>query len=188
MGPAFVKSSPSGLILSEEEDANDSPLQQWSILGTVRYVDSRHYKVPRGEAAVELLTGGVKEESMNLQRKVTYTLNFTIGDANDSCVADFVVYVQIGSSLYNFTIQSNGSGSSFKHTLKFRVDEELYPSARSAISFYSFEETRTRDGVLCGPVLDDIYLTSSAFMVRNCDIRVLVFSLFVVFLMMFIVV
>lgn len=194
IGPGFLKNSPNGIILHHEErlDTTHSPLQQWSIHGTIRYIDSSHYKVPQGKAAVELLSGGVREESMNLRMANTYTLNFTIGDANDSCVADFVVYVQAGSSVYNYTMRSNGRGSTFKHTLKFRVDE-VNPWEPSTISFYSYEETRTKDGVLCGPVLDDILLASSdsdshsdsyGERVQVCNIGVLVVSLVIAFVLM----
>ncbi|KAH6797765.1 hypothetical protein C2S52_022319 [Perilla frutescens var. hirtella] len=189
VGPAFLKNFADGIILTSEEEMLESPLQQWSILGTIRYIDSRHYRVPRGEAAVELLSGdpsGVRADFTNLPTKYTYTLNFTVGDANDSCVGDFTVHVQVGSSaLYNFTMHSNGTGSAFKQSLKFKVDEKPSSSRETSITFYSFDEGRTRAGLLCGPVLDSIFLAGSyGERVRPCicnGILLLVFSFFIAF-------
>lgn len=51
VGPAFLKNS-SEILLNDELQ---SPLKQWSVIGTVKYIDSRHYLVPEGRAAIEIL-------------------------------------------------------------------------------------------------------------------------------------
>lgn len=158
VGPAFLKNSSEGIILNEELNRFNSPLQEWSILGTIKYIDSKHYKVPQGKAAIELLSGapsGIQVD--HTLPMLTYTLNFTIGDANDSCVGDFIVYIQVGLNVHNFTMRSNGTGSAFNHSITFKSES----SRETSISFYSFNETRTSDGVLCGPVLDNLVLLGS---------------------------
>ncbi|KAL7135079.1 hypothetical protein ABFS83_11G069100 [Erythranthe nasuta] len=161
IGPAFLKNSSDGIILDEEQERFDSPLQEWSILGKVKYIDSKNYKVPRGKAAIELLTGdpsGIQID-LNLQTKFTYALNFTMGDANNSCAGDLTVYVQVGNDVHNFTVRSNGTVSAFKRSITFKPE---FPSTtETSIVFYSFNETRTSYGVLCGPVIDNVILKGS---------------------------
>ncbi|KAL3818690.1 hypothetical protein ACJIZ3_004595 [Penstemon smallii] len=171
IGPAFLKNSNSssssssssgGVVLNEEAERFESPLQEWAIMGTIRYIDSKHYKVPQGKAAIQLLSGdpsGVHID-LNFPLGSAYKLNFTIGDANDSCVGYFIVYLQIGNQIMNFTMQSNGTGSAFNHDVSFNSES----SGETSISFYSFNETRRRsDGVLCGPVLDNIIINALSY-------------------------
>lgn len=155
-----MNNSSEGILLDEEPERFDSPLQEWSILGTIRYIDSKHYKVPHGRAAIQLLNGDPSgiQIGLTLQMTLTYTLNFTMGDANDSCVGDFVVYLQLGQNVHNFTMRSNGTGSAFKHSIAFKPEDSL---RETSISLYSFNESRKSDGVLCGPVLDNILLYGS---------------------------
>nr|KAJ0185967.1 hypothetical protein LSAT_V11C900480540 [Lactuca sativa] len=61
VGPAFIGNSSQGVLLEADssypESSIQSPLQHWSILGIVKYLDSKHYAVPRGGRAVELVSG-----------------------------------------------------------------------------------------------------------------------------------
>ncbi|XP_057495701.1 protein DUF642 L-GALACTONO-1,4-LACTONE-RESPONSIVE GENE 2-like [Actinidia eriantha] len=85
-GPAFLSQSSEGILLDEELDAQTSPLQQWSVIGTVKYIDSKHYSVPEGKAAVELVSGapsGIRTIE-TLSKDSTYKLEFMVRDANDS--------------------------------------------------------------------------------------------------------
>ncbi|XP_057494149.1 protein DUF642 L-GALACTONO-1,4-LACTONE-RESPONSIVE GENE 2-like [Actinidia eriantha] len=157
-GPAFLSKSSEGILLDEELDAQTSPLQQWSVIGTVKYIDSKHYSVPEGKAAVELVSGapsGIRTIE-TLSKDSTYKLEFMVGDANDSCVGDFIVYAQVGTSIQNFTMRSNGTGSARKHSMTFKAESSLTP-----ISFVSFNESQTSDHVFCGPVIDNVILFSS---------------------------
>ncbi|GFP96417.1 hypothetical protein PHJA_001785800 [Phtheirospermum japonicum] len=89
VGPSFLKNSLDGILLNQEQDRFNSPLQQWSILGTIKYINSERYRVPHGKAAIELLSSGYSsgiQTDLILQPASTYTLSFTMGDANDSCV------------------------------------------------------------------------------------------------------
>ncbi|KAL0385364.1 UNVERIFIED_CONTAM: hypothetical protein Sradi_2930700 [Sesamum radiatum] len=182
VGPAFLSNSSEGILLNDEPDRLVSPLQQWSVLGTIKYIDSKHYKVPQGKAAVELLSGAPSGIQVDLKLPTTstsYTVNFTMGDANDSCVGDFIVYVQTGADVHNFTMRSNGTGSASRHSISFKAES----SSETYIRFYSFNETRASDGVLCGPVLDNIVLVGShGERIELCN-GVLVLSLFIALVM-----
>ncbi|KAG8365892.1 hypothetical protein BUALT_Bualt17G0019200 [Buddleja alternifolia] len=111
--------------------------------------------------AIQLLSSGAPSGiQMDLTFPVdnlSYTLNFTIGDANDSCVGDLMLYVQIGNEVHNFTTRSIGTGSAFHHFIAFKA----VPTVQTSIIFYSFDETGRSDGVLCGPVLDNVVLLAS---------------------------
>lgn len=165
IGPAVIKNSSEGILLNEESSSYHTPLQQWKILGTVKYIDSKHFKVPRDNAAIELFSGypsGIQADFV-FQREQTYTLNFTIGDADDSCVGDLLVLLQVGNDVRNYTFQSNGTGSGkSRHSVSFSIASES--SRDTSIVFYRFNETWASDGVLCGPVLDNIslYMLSSS--------------------------
>ncbi|KAI3467697.1 hypothetical protein Pfo_024360 [Paulownia fortunei] len=177
VGPAFLNNSSDGILLDEEPEIFNSPLQEWSILGTVKYIDSKNYKVPQGKAAIELVSGAPSgiQVDLTLPMTLTYTLNFTMGDANDSCLGDFIVYIEVGQNVHNFTMRSNGTGSAFNHSITFKAET----SRETSISFYSFNETRTSDGVLCGPVLDNIVLVGSyGERIELCN-GVMILSLFI---------
>ncbi|KAL2519709.1 hypothetical protein Adt_15956 [Abeliophyllum distichum] len=174
-GPAFLKNSSEGILLNEEPERFNSPLQEWSIIGTIKYIDSNHYKVPEGRAAIELVSGAPSGIQIDLILTVgsPYTLEFTMGDANDSCMGDFIVYAQIGTTIQNFTMQSNGTGSAQKHSMMFKAEfTKLTP-----ISITSFNETRTRDHVLCGPVIDNVVLRATASYAVKTKLYIGVFSL-----------
>ncbi|CAL5349684.1 unnamed protein product [Camellia sinensis] len=159
VGPAFLSNSSQGILLHEEPDSLQSPLQQWSIIGTVKYIDSKHYSVPEGKAAIELVSRGAPSGIFTipaLTKGSTYNLEFMVGDANDSCVGDLIVYAQIGTSTENFTMQSNGTGSAQKQFITFKADSSATP-----ISFVSYNESQTSDHVFCGPVIDNVILRSS---------------------------
>ncbi|KVH97852.1 Protein of unknown function DUF642, partial [Cynara cardunculus var. scolymus] len=160
VGPAFIDNSSQGILL-EADSNNDpsnfvkSPLQDWIILGTVKYIDSKHFATPRGRAAVELVSGNPSGILTNVffLRHGQVTLDFIMGDANDSCVGDFTVFLQVGNTIWNFTMRSIGLGSREKHSVTFKA--EFSDSDSVPISFVSFNETRTSDHqVLCGPVID----------------------------------
>ncbi|CAI9302539.1 unnamed protein product [Lactuca saligna] len=61
VGPAFIGNSSQGVLFEADSSypysSVQSPLQYWTILGIVKYIDSKHYAVPRGGRAVELVSG-----------------------------------------------------------------------------------------------------------------------------------
>ncbi|GJT52364.1 hypothetical protein Tco_0978521 [Tanacetum coccineum] len=168
VGPTFLDNSSQGILL--ESDMNNdpykliqSPLQQWDILGIVKYIDSKHFAVPRGRGAIELLSGSPSGIVTNIYflRHGKVTLDFIMGDANDSCVGDLTVFVQVKDMIWNFTTRSIGVGSSERHSVTFKAE---FSSTESVpISFSTFNETRTSDKrVLCGPVIDSTRLQFSS--------------------------
>ncbi|XP_051141238.1 uncharacterized protein LOC127258441 [Andrographis paniculata] len=161
LGPAFLESSNEGVLMDSEPSLTESALEQWTILGTVKYVDAKNFFVPEGKAAVEILgaSAGV-QTAKQLTRGSEYNLQFMLGDANDSCSGDFVVGVAAGSSAQNFTVHSNGTGSAKKYSLKFKGDGE----STTSISFQGYTTSQRKDGVFCGPMVDAVVLTES----RGC--------------------
>ncbi|KAJ9563976.1 hypothetical protein OSB04_009136, partial [Centaurea solstitialis] len=160
IGPTFLQNSSQGIILEAYYNTNpsnsvESALQDWTILGTVKYIDSKHFAVPRGRAAVELVSGNPSGILKNIffLRHGQVTIDFIMGDANDSCVGDFTVFLQVGNTIWNFTMRSIGIGSRERHSVTFKAEFNSWESI--PVSFVSFNETRTSDHrVLCGPVID----------------------------------
>lgn len=158
-GPDFPSNSTEGILLDSELTPVQSALGKWSVKGTLKYIDSKNFFVPEGNAAVEIVSGvstGL-ETASTLKLGSTYNLEFTLGDANDSCVGDFLVGARAGSTVENFTLQSNGTGSAKKLSMTFEADSTL-----TIIGFLSYSTSQTKDGLFCGPVVDDVILRASA--------------------------
>lgn len=154
-GPDFLSNSTEGILLDQTPSPVQSPLLLWSVQGTVKYIDSKHYFVPQGNAAIEIVSGvssGIQIPTI-LNEGSTYNLNFTLGDANDTCVGDFLVGALAGLTAQNFSLKSNGTGSAEKFSLTFKAG----PSP-TLISFLSYKTSQTKDGVFCGPLIDEMVL------------------------------
>ncbi|KAK6280381.1 hypothetical protein POUND7_020648 [Theobroma cacao] len=157
-GPEFLSNSTEGILLDSALSPVLSPLRQWAVVGTIKYIDSKHFFVPHGNAAVEIVSGvsaGIQTD-VTLTAGSAYSLEFTLGDANNACEGDFIVEVRAESVVQNFTVQSNGTGSAQKSSMKFEAG-----SRATRISFFSYTTSQTKDGIFCGPVVDDVLLLSS---------------------------
>lgn len=157
-GPEFLSNSTEGILLDSALSPVLSPLRQWAVVGTIKYIDSKHFFVPHGNAAVEIVSGvsaGIQTD-VTLTAGSAYSLEFTLGDANNACKGDFIVEVRAESVVQNFTVQSNGTGSAQKSSMKFEAG-----SRATRISFFSYTTSQTKDGIFCGPVVDDVLLLSS---------------------------
>ncbi|WCJ27468.1 hypothetical protein M5689_009210 [Euphorbia peplus] len=155
LGPDFVINSSQGVLLDASPSPVLSALRHWAIVGTVKYIDSQHYFVPEGKAAIEIVSGvsaGI-QAATTLEEGSAYSLEFTLGDANDACEGNFLVGAQAGLTAQNFSLQSNGTGSAAKFSLPFKAD-----SMTVSVSFISYTTTQTKDGVYCGPVIDNVVL------------------------------
>ncbi|KAF3435234.1 hypothetical protein FNV43_RR22321 [Rhamnella rubrinervis] len=144
-GPEFPSNSTDGILIDPAQSPVQSPLQEWSVLGTMKFINSKHFFVPHGNAAIELLLvapTGI-QTAASLTEGSTYDLGFKLGDANNSCAGDFVVAARAGSTLQNFTLLSNGTGSSKEFLMKFRADSGL-----TLISFQIYTTSQTKDGAL----------------------------------------
>lgn len=175
-GPDFLSNSTEGILLDENPSAVQSPLRPWSVLGSVKYIDSKHFFVPQGNTAIEIVSGvsaGI-QTAVILKEGSKYNLEFTLGDANDTCVGDFIVGAQAGSTTKNFSLASNGTGSAKKFSVAFMANPSTTP-----ISFLSYTTSQTRDGVHCGPVVDDVVLRASYGLKLEMQLKVLI-SLFIV--------
>ncbi|KAI3876289.1 hypothetical protein MKX03_001536 [Papaver bracteatum] len=159
-GPAFPNNSIGGVLIDAESDSTKSPLHQWEILRTVKYITRNHnYTAPEGKASIELVAGkssGI-QTSVRLKKGSQYALSVFIGEYNDACVGNFQVGVQAGSSVQNFTIQRKGSGTGLDSGWTIKADS----NGMTRISILSFATTKSKDGVFCGPVIDKVVLLAS---------------------------
>ncbi|KAI3457836.1 hypothetical protein Pfo_014499 [Paulownia fortunei] len=57
LGPAFPEFSNDGVLLDSEPSLIESALQQWTVLGTVKYINTKSYFAPEDKAAVEIVSG-----------------------------------------------------------------------------------------------------------------------------------
>lgn len=156
LGPEFLSRSTEGILINAASDPIESPLRHWAVIGTIRYIDSENFIVPDGNAAVELISGASSsgiERTIMLKNGSIYTLEFILGDANNGCEGDFIVGVRAGSEEQILTIQSNGTGSANKFSMKFEAGLD-----QTVISFLSYSSAVTKDGVFCGPVVDKVVL------------------------------
>ncbi|KAM0016658.1 hypothetical protein Hdeb2414_s0028g00699121 [Helianthus debilis subsp. tardiflorus] len=106
-----------------------------------------------------------------------------MGDANDSCVGDFTVYLQVENyMMWNFTMRSLGVGSRVSHYVTFKV--EFSKTESVPISFSSFNNTtRTTDHqVSCGPVIDSTVIRFSSSKILHYEPVIFCFVLVVTFL------
>ncbi|XP_026441766.1 uncharacterized protein LOC113340930 isoform X2 [Papaver somniferum] len=156
VGPAFPNNSFGGVLIGAESNSTQSSLNRWEIFGTVKYITTnKNYSVPEGVAAIELVSGKLSgvQTTVTLEKGFTYILDVSIYENNEACIGDFEVGVQAGSTVQNFTIERNGKvwGTSFGWHIK--ADSSVTP-----ISIRSFATTKTKDQVLCGPVIDKVII------------------------------
>ncbi|KAK9113459.1 hypothetical protein Syun_020256 [Stephania yunnanensis] len=133
-----------------------------------------HYYVPEGKAAIEIVSGGSSggiQTVETLEKDSTYKLEFVMGDANNSCVGEFIVGAQAGSKAQNFTMHSQGIGFAQNCSMTFKADS----SSPTVISFVSFTTTKSRDLVFCGPVIDKVVVQSSNGVKHDIELRIVAF-------------
>ncbi|XVF26658.1 hypothetical protein REPUB_Repub14bG0036500 [Reevesia pubescens] len=157
----FPESSSEGVIIPPRIEDDHSPLPGWIIdsLKAVKYIDNKHFTVPEGKRAIELIAG--KESSLSQVVKTTigkiYALTFAVGDANNACEGSMVVEAFADKNTVKVSYESKGKGGFKRAILGFKAE-----STRTRIMFYStFYNTKSdSSGSLCGPVVDDVRLVS----------------------------
>ncbi|KAF3793135.1 hypothetical protein EJ110_NYTH02587 [Nymphaea thermarum] len=156
-GPIVFKNTTSGVLLPPKQQDQTSPLPGWIVesLKAVRYIDSRHFSVPSGLAAVELVAGresAIAQVIRTIPNKV-YNVSFTVGDAKNSCHGSMMVEAFAGNQTLKVPFVSEGKGGFKTASFKFTSS-----GIRTRITFFSsFYHTKATDFVsLCGPVLDDV--------------------------------
>ncbi|OVA07065.1 Protein of unknown function DUF642 [Macleaya cordata] len=156
-GPHVFKNFSTGVLLPPKQEGFVSPLPGWIIesLKAVRYIDSKHFSVPFGSAAVELVAGRESAIAQIIRTvpKKFYNLKFTIGDARNECHGSMTVEAFAGTETLKAQFMSSGKGGFKTFSLKFKAI-----STRTRIFFYSGGyHTKIADfGHFCGPTLDQV--------------------------------
>jgi hypothetical protein len=124
-------------------------------LKAVKFIDKKHFNVPFGLAAVELVAGresAIAQILRTIPDKV-YGLTFTIGDARNGCHGSMMVEAFAAKDTFKVPFESKGKGEFKTVSFKFKA-----VTARTRITFYSsYYHTRIDDfGSLCGPILDEV--------------------------------
>ncbi|XLT50003.1 hypothetical protein HN873_042607 [Arachis hypogaea] len=134
-----------------------SPLPGWIIesLKAIKFIDSKHFNVPYGKAAVELVAGreGAIAQIIRTVPNKVYKMVFTVGDARNGCHGSMMVEAFAAKEKLQVQFTSKGNGKFKTASFKFKAIAN-----RTRITFYSsFYHTRINDyGSLCGPVLDQV--------------------------------
>lgn len=156
-GPYLLKNTTSGILLPPKQEDYTSPLPGWIIesLKAIRYVDSEHFKVPFGLAAVELVAGresAIAQVIRTIPNRF-YNLSFVVGDAKNGCHGSMLVEAFAVNETAKVQFHSHGKGEHRAASIKFNAI-----GARTRITFFSsFYHTKTDDtGSLCGPILDQV--------------------------------
>ncbi|XP_019186426.1 PREDICTED: uncharacterized protein LOC109181126 [Ipomoea nil] len=156
-GPHLFNNFSTGVLVLPKGQDPYSPIPGWIVesLKPVKYIDSKHFLVPRGRAAVELV-GGRETAIAQIIRTLPnrrYTLTFTIGDASNGCHGSMTVQAFAGRETVRAAFVSTGKGWFKTVSLNFRAT-----STRTRITFYSpFYHTNLNDFAhICGPVIDDV--------------------------------
>ncbi|KAK6119231.1 hypothetical protein DH2020_047014 [Rehmannia glutinosa] len=158
-GPHLLINSSHGVLLPPKQEDFTSPLPGWIIesLKAVKFIDSKHFNVPSGKSAVELVAGresAICQVIRTIPNKA-YNLKFTIGDAKNDCHGDMMVEAFAAKSVMKAPFKSEGKGKYQAFSFQFTATSD-----RSRLTFFSsFYHTSVKDfGTLCGPVLDDVRL------------------------------
>ncbi|ERN07011.1 hypothetical protein AMTRI_Chr03g47960 [Amborella trichopoda] len=156
-GPHVLKNSTSGILLPPKQNDINSPLPGWIIesIKAVRYLDSHHFTVPLGAAAVELVAGresAIAQLIRTVPKKV-YTLSFIVGDAKNGCHGSMLVEAFAGKDTVKVPFESRGQGGYKVGKMRFMALEP-----RTRITFFSsFYHTKVDDpGTMCGPIVDEV--------------------------------
>ncbi|OIT38111.1 PREDICTED: uncharacterized protein LOC109239859 [Nicotiana attenuata] len=158
-GPHVFKNFSTGVLVLPLKQGPYSPIPGWMVqfAKPAKYIDSKHFLVPSGFGAVELI-GGRETGIAQIVRTVPkqfYNLTFTIGDANNDCHGSMTVQAFAGKASTEISFVSSGKGWYKKASFKFQAD-----TSRTTIAFYNpYYHTKIHDfGHMCGPVIDDVSL------------------------------
>lgn len=158
----MFKNFSTGVLLPPKTLDQISPLPGWIIesLKPVKYIDRKHFSVPVGFAAVELVAGresAIAQIIRTIPNKF-YNLTFTIGDAKNGCHGSMMVEAFAAKETLKVPYVSQGKGGFRTASFKFQA-----VSPRTRITFYSaYYHTKLNDfGHMCGPVLDNVIVFPS---------------------------
>lgn len=157
IGPHVFANYSIGILIPARIQDLISPLPGWIVesLKPVKYIDNRHFKVPSGLAAVELVAGRESAIAQIIRTDAgkAYILSFTVGDAQNGCHGSMTVEAFAGKEPFKLSFVSEGKGVFKTGHFRFVADSD-----RTRLTFYSaFYHTKLNDfGHLCGPVLDSV--------------------------------
>ncbi|KAI4348694.1 hypothetical protein L6164_009386 [Bauhinia variegata] len=157
VGPHVFKNFSTGILIPPKILDLNSPLPGWIVesLKPIKYIDRKHFTVPSGFAAVELVAG--RESAIaQIIRTVTnrfYNLTFSVGDSKNGCHGSMMVQAFAGKETLQVPYSSTGQGGYKVASFRFKAI-----SYRTRITFFSaYYHTKLHDyGQMCGPVLDDV--------------------------------
>ncbi|XP_078438952.1 choice-of-anchor C domain protein, putative (Protein of unknown function, DUF642) [Wolffia australiana] len=164
-GPWVPPNASLGVLLPFNLAPESSPLPGWTVESdrAVRFIDSNRFSVPQGKRAVELLSGkeGILSQIVRTTPGRPYTLSFSVGPAGDACEMPLAVSVFAGDQtrVVHLSPPDAGNLTSQPASLNFTASAD-----QTRIAFHSvYYNTRSDDrSSLCGPVVDDVRLLSSA--------------------------
>ncbi|KAJ0110329.1 hypothetical protein Patl1_03027 [Pistacia atlantica] len=139
VGPDFLSNSTEGILLESAPSPVQSALLQWTVIGTVKYIDSKHFFVPEGNAAIEIVSG------------------VSTGIQIDDQLSEIL------------TLETSGTRSAFKYSVPFKAG-----SGPNPISFLSGSTNQTKDGVFCGPIIDEVVLRASHGLKLQLKLEILI--------------
>lgn len=155
--PHVFKNFSTGVLLLPKQQDLISPLAGWIIesLKPVKYIDAKHFSVPPGIAAIELI-GGRESAIAQIIRTVPnkpYNLTLIIGDTKNGCHVSMMVEDFAAKETVKVPINLKGRLNS---RLQLSNSKQLSDSTR--ITFYpAYYHTKLHNfGHMCGRVLDDV--------------------------------
>jgi len=162
-GPFPIFNTTNGVLLPPQQEDLFSPLPGWIIesLKAVKFIDSKHFNVPFGLGAVELVAGreSAIAQILRTEANKVYKITFSVGDAKNGCHGSMMVEAFAAKDTFKVPFKSEGKGKFITVSFKFKA---IAP--RTRLTFYSsYYHTRIDDyGSLCGPVLDQVIVSPVA--------------------------
>ncbi|XP_042024970.1 uncharacterized protein LOC121772079 [Salvia splendens] len=156
-GPHVFKNYSTGILVLPMRQDLCSPIPGWIVesIKPVKYIDSKHFNVPSGLAAIEFVGGRETALSQIIRtvEKKSYELTFTVGDASNGCHGTMTMEAFAGGKSVSVQFTSQGKGWFKNASLKFEA-----VSNRTRIRFWNpFYHTKMYDfGHMCGPVIDNV--------------------------------
>ncbi|CAN4089916.1 unnamed protein product [Withania somnifera] len=145
LGPHAFKNFSTGVLVLPLKQDKYSPIPGWIVqfAEPSKYINSKHFLVPSGDAAVELIGGretGIAQIVRTIPKQF-YNLTFTIGDGQNDCQGSMTVQAFAGKASTQVSF--------------FQAD-----SRRTIMAFYNqYYHTKIHDfGHMWGPVIDDVSL------------------------------
>lgn len=155
-GPYVFEKFSTGVLIPSHPHDSVSSLPGWIIESArpVKFIDSKHFYVPSGSSAIELVGGRESAIAQIIYTKpnVSYVLTFKVGDAKNNCPGSMEVEAFAGKENVKVHFNSEAKGGFTTASLKFKAISD-----RTRITFWSaYYHTRLDYGYMCGPILDDV--------------------------------